>query len=129
MGWPARAAWVTGTMCAVSLGWVMRTTTDAALPFADSAIAGASITAQFLLSFRKIENWVLWVLIDVASVALYLNRGLNLFASALRGVWRHFGYRPRMDPVGEAAGVGSTGFRMITICFHGAESTGKSGSG
>lgn len=82
MGWPARMAWITGTaVCSLSLGWVMHRFTDAALPFADSAIAGASITAQFLLSFRKIENWVLWVLIDVASVTLYLSRGLNLFAA------------------------------------------------
>ncbi len=82
MGWRARMAWIIGTaVSSLSLGWLMHRFTDAALPFADSAIAGASITAQFLLSFRRIENWVLWVLIDVASVALYLSRGLNLLAA------------------------------------------------
>ncbi|WP_068071181.1 nicotinamide riboside transporter PnuC [Novosphingobium lentum] len=81
MAWPARVAWLAGTATlSLTLGWVMHRFTNAALPFADSAITGASIAAQFLLSFRRIENWVLWIAIDVASVALYLNRGLVLFA-------------------------------------------------
>lgn len=82
MGWPARAAWgaVTAAL-SLSLGWVMHLYTDAALPFADSAVTGASIAAQLLLSFRRIENWVLWVAIDVVSVGLYINRGLFLLAA------------------------------------------------
>lgn len=64
----------------LSLGWIMQHFTNAAKPFADSAIAGASIAAQLLLSFRRIENWVLWVVIDVASIGLYINRGLLLTA-------------------------------------------------
>jgi nicotinamide mononucleotide transporter len=64
----------------LALGWVMGRFTNAALPFADSAITGASIAAQLLLNARRVENWVLWVLIDVASIALYLYRGLNWFA-------------------------------------------------
>lgn len=81
MGNRARAVWAVATaLCSVSLGWIMHRFTNAALPFADSAITGASIAAQFLLSFRKIENWALWVMIDVASVCLYLYRDLYLFA-------------------------------------------------
>ncbi len=81
LGWPARTAWLLATaLCSLSLGWIMHRFTNAALPFADSAITGASVAAQFLLSYRRIENWILWVLIDIASVALYLYRGLDLFA-------------------------------------------------
>ncbi len=88
MDWPARAVWAFATaICSLSLGWVMHSFTNAALPFADSAIAGASVTAQFLLSFRRIENWVLWVLIDIASVCLYFYRDLFLFA----GLYTAFG--------------------------------------
>ncbi len=82
MAGPARALWVAITVVlSLSLGWAMHTFTDAALPFADSAVAGASIAAQLLLNLRRIENWVLWVAIDVASVALYLNRELYFFAA------------------------------------------------
>jgi nicotinamide mononucleotide transporter len=34
-----------------------------------------------MLNMRRIENWVLWIAIDVVSVGLYLNRGLNLLAA------------------------------------------------
>lgn len=85
VGWmsgQARVLWslVTGTL-SLSLGWLLHQFTDAALPFADSAVAGASIAAQILLSLRRIENWVLWVLIDVAAIALYLSRGLPMLAA------------------------------------------------
>jgi nicotinamide mononucleotide transporter len=76
-----RLAWgVITAALSLSLGWLMHRFTNAALPFADSAIAGASIAAQFLLSFRRIENWVLWIVIDLASIPLYINRELYLTA-------------------------------------------------
>ena len=95
----ARVVWLGATaLCSVALGWVMHRFTNAALPFADSAITGASIAAQFLLSWRKIENWVLWVVIDIASVALYAYRGLWLFAGlyVLFGVLSVMGLREWM---------------------------------
>ena len=74
---PSRAVWLVVTAAlSINLGWVMHRFTDAAMPYADSAITGASVAAQILLAFRRIENWVLWIVIDVASIALYLNRGL-----------------------------------------------------
>ena len=78
----SRLGWAAVTvMLSVSLGWAMHRFTNAALPFADSAVTGASIAAQLLLNNRKIENWVLWIGIDVVSVALYLNRELYFFAA------------------------------------------------
>jgi nicotinamide mononucleotide transporter len=76
-----RGMWSVGTaILSLSLGWLMHRFTNAALPFADSAVTGASIAAQFLLSFRRIENWILWIVIDLASIALYINRDLLLTA-------------------------------------------------
>jgi nicotinamide mononucleotide transporter len=82
MRWSSRAVWTAITaLLSVSLGWVMHRFTNAALPFADSAVAGASVAAQLLLNFRRIENWVLWILIDVISVTLYLYRDLHFLAA------------------------------------------------
>ena len=85
VGWmtgPARIGWAAVTaLLSLSLGWAMHRFTNAALPFADSAVTGASIAAQLLLNNRKIENWVLWIGIDVVAVALYLNRELYFFAA------------------------------------------------
>ena len=78
----ARVGWAGVTaLLSVSLGWIMHCFTNAALPFADSAVTGASIAAQLLLNNRKIENWVLWIAIDLVSIALYLNRELYFFAA------------------------------------------------
>jgi nicotinamide mononucleotide transporter len=77
LDWRSRAVWLVVTAgVSLNLGWVMYRFTNAVLPYADSAIAGASVAAQILLAFRRIENWVLWIAIDVVSVLLYINRGL-----------------------------------------------------
>ena len=82
MSGQSRAVWAEVTIAlSLSLGWLMHTLTNAALPFADSAVTGASIAAQLLLNNRRIENWALWVAIDVVSVALYLTRDLFFLAA------------------------------------------------
>nr|WP_221773656.1 nicotinamide riboside transporter PnuC [Novosphingobium piscinae] len=73
----SRAVWLVATAAlSLNLGWVMHRFTDAALPYADSAITGASIAAQILLGLRRVENWVLWIAIDLGSIAVYLAKGL-----------------------------------------------------
>jgi nicotinamide mononucleotide transporter len=87
LDWQSRAVWIVATAAiSINLGWVMHRYTNAAMPFADSAIAGASVAAQILLGFRRVENWVLWVLIDVAAVGLYINRGLYPTAGLYGGM-------------------------------------------
>jgi len=81
MHWPARLGWAAATAAlSVALGLSLARWTDAALPMADSAVTGMSIAAQLLLSFRRVENWVLWVVVDIVSIALYVNRELHLLA-------------------------------------------------
>jgi len=73
----SRVVWLTATAAlALNLGWVMHRFTDASLPYADTAIAEASIAAQILLAFRRIENWVLWIAVDIASIAVYVHKDL-----------------------------------------------------
>jgi nicotinamide mononucleotide transporter len=64
----------------LGIGWAMARFTDAALPYADATIAGASVVAQVLLALRRVENWALWIAIDVLSVGVYISRGLYLTA-------------------------------------------------
>ncbi len=64
----------------LGIGWAMARFTDAALPYADATIAGASVVAQVLLAIRRVENWALWIAIDVLSIGVYLNRELYLTA-------------------------------------------------
>jgi nicotinamide mononucleotide transporter len=49
---------------------------EAAYPFTDSFVMVLSIIATVLLAMKKIENWVLWILIDAICVALYIKKGV-----------------------------------------------------
>lgn len=40
-------------------------------PFVDSFVMVASIAAQYLMAKKKLENWFLWVVIDIVAVFLY----------------------------------------------------------
>ncbi len=62
-------------------GWAFSTYTDAALPFADSYILGASVVAQLLMTRRVIEHWPVWITVDVVAVAVYSLKGLYLTAA------------------------------------------------
>jgi len=87
LDWRSRVVWLTVTAAlSLNLGWLMHKYTNAAMPFADSAIAGASVAAQILLGYRRIENWVLWIAIDVAAVLLYIDRGLYPTAGLYGGM-------------------------------------------
>jgi nicotinamide mononucleotide transporter len=87
LDWSSRAVWAMVTLAlSLNLGWVMQRFTDASMPYADSAIAGASVAAQLLLAFRRIENWILWIAIDIASIAVYINRGLYPTAGLYGGL-------------------------------------------
>ena len=74
---PARIAWI-AVIALLSLGWgtMMHLHTDAFAPWWDASILVSSIAAQILLARRLIENWILWILIDIASIPLYLIKHL-----------------------------------------------------
>ncbi len=57
-------------------GYYFATYTQAAFPYPDSFILAASIIAQFLLSKKVIENWVLWVAVDLVAIPVYYLKGL-----------------------------------------------------
>ncbi|MFN7158223.1 nicotinamide riboside transporter PnuC [Erythrobacter cryptus] len=82
MGWRARLiALALALVSSLGIGWAMATYTLAALPYADAAIAGASVVAQVLLGLRRVENWLLWIAVDVLAIGVYVNRGLYLTAA------------------------------------------------
>lgn len=51
-----------------------------AAPLLDGLTAIASLGAQYLLARKYLENWYLWIAIDIVSVGLYASRGLALTA-------------------------------------------------
>ncbi|WP_432768918.1 MAG: nicotinamide mononucleotide transporter [Sphingopyxis sp.] len=54
--------------------------TDAAAPWVDGAIAMMSVAAQILMARRMVENWWLWIAVDILAIPLFASRGLTLTA-------------------------------------------------
>jgi nicotinamide mononucleotide transporter len=52
----------------------------AAFPYYDSFVAVASVVAEFLLAKKKLENWAIWVAVDLFCVVLYFIRGIKLMS-------------------------------------------------
>ena len=42
----------------------------------DAILTTASVVAQILLTHKKIDNWVIWVLVDVVYIGLFLRVGM-----------------------------------------------------
>ena len=74
---PQRIAWSMATILAV-IGWsaVMRNYTDASFPVWDASVAAISVAAQLLMSRRYVENWILWILVDLLAIGLYWQKEL-----------------------------------------------------
>jgi nicotinamide mononucleotide transporter len=45
-------------------------------PMVDAILTTASVVAQILLTRKKIDNWVIWVLVDVIYIGLFLMVGM-----------------------------------------------------
>jgi nicotinamide mononucleotide transporter len=67
-----RAAWL-GVIVVATLaeGWYLARYTSDVAPWMDANTTAVSVVAQYLLSIRKIENWILWVATDVVQIGLY----------------------------------------------------------
>lgn len=61
-------------------GALLSSMTDASIPFLDAFIATLSVVAQWFLSKKVLENWVLWIIIDVLSVGMYIYKDLYIVA-------------------------------------------------
>lgn len=52
----------------------------AALPHVDAALVAVSLVAMWMMTRKLLENWILWIAVDVAYIGLFINRGLRLTA-------------------------------------------------
>jgi nicotinamide mononucleotide transporter len=55
-------------------------TVNDSYPFLDALTTCMSLGAQWLLNFKRIENWVIWMSADIIYIWLYIQKNLNLTA-------------------------------------------------
>ena len=80
-GMTARQRWLTAAATLAAwplLGLLLQHTTDSDVPYFDALPTVASVTGQVLLGRKFVENWPVWVGVNVVSVVLFAIKGLWL---------------------------------------------------
>ena len=77
---PRGIAW---TLAACAFAWpavslFLHRFTDTDVPWWDGFATGLSLVGQFLLGRKFIENWLVWIAVNVVSVGLFIHKGLWL---------------------------------------------------
>jgi nicotinamide mononucleotide transporter len=52
----------------------------ASYPYADAFTTTLSIVATFFMAYKKTECWILWIVVDVVSTYLYIQKGILFIA-------------------------------------------------
>jgi len=58
------------------IGWFLSQFTDSDVPFWDSFTTSLSFVATWMLARKKIENWLIWIVVDATSVVIYMYKHL-----------------------------------------------------
>ena len=64
----------------IILGFFLDRFTDTDVPFADGFCTALSFVAQVLLTRKILQNWILWIIVDICYIPLYIYKQLNLSA-------------------------------------------------
>jgi nicotinamide mononucleotide transporter len=81
--WSIRAAVPLLVLAAVGtwqLGRQFAMRTDASLPYMDAGLTMTSLVAQYMMTRKVLENWLVWIAADVVYVGMFIYKGLNLTA-------------------------------------------------
>lgn len=76
-----RARWLVAGLTFAAwplLGDMLKRYTDSDVPYLDALPTAGSVTGQLLLGRKLIENWLVWLVVNLFSVALFALKGLWL---------------------------------------------------
>lgn len=63
-------------LCFAGMAYLLKQFTDTDVPYIDAFITSLSFIATWLLAKKKIENWIVWIVVDSVSVGVYLYKEL-----------------------------------------------------
>lgn len=96
LGTPARWKLLAAlTVAWPATGLFLKTYTDTDVPWWDAFPTAASVIGQWLLGRKYVENWAVWFVVNVVSVALFAYKGLwlTVILYSLFVVMSVFGWR------------------------------------
>jgi nicotinamide mononucleotide transporter len=84
-----------GLVASLALGLVLARRTNDVLPFPDAAVTVFSLVAQWMATRKWLENWLVWMILNVSNVAICVSQGLYPMAAlyAFFLVLAVFGFR------------------------------------
>ena len=62
-------------------GYILDQKTDTDVPYIDGFCTVTSFIAQYYLTRKKLENWLIWIFVDIIYIPLYIHK--NLYATAM----------------------------------------------
>ncbi len=68
------------SIVSLAFGYIMANYTSADFAYVDSFTTVFAVFATYMLAKKVIENWIYWIVIDVISIYIYIQKGLNLTA-------------------------------------------------
>jgi nicotinamide mononucleotide transporter len=69
-----------GVVAWALLGSITSRLPGTALPYVDAATTTVSLLAQWMMTRKLIENWLIWIAVDVVYVGMFIYKGLYLTA-------------------------------------------------
>lgn len=80
----SRRTWIilggVGIVAWAVLGSITSRLPGTSLPYVDAATTTVSLLAQWMMTRKLLENWILWLAVDVVYVAMFIFKGLYLTA-------------------------------------------------
>ena len=65
-----------GAVSTAVIGTFLSHNTDAALPYVDALTTSTSLVAQWMMTRKLLENWIIWVSVDVVYIGMYIYKDL-----------------------------------------------------
>lgn len=85
----------------VAIAGVLIMFTDSNVALADSFTTALSVVAMWMLARKYVEQWLVWIVVDIVSVAMYMFKDLPFTSAlyALYAVIAYFGYRKWLNQI------------------------------
>lgn len=69
---------VSGTVLWLATGSVLQNFTDTDVPWWDAFPTAFSLIGQYLLAHKRLENWAIWIIVNIVAAGLFAWKGLWL---------------------------------------------------
>lgn len=62
-------------------GYFMHKNFNASFPYLDAFTTAGSLVAQYLLARKVLQNWLIWIAVDLVAIGVYLAKDLYFFSA------------------------------------------------